>query len=531
MGIVFKTDTEYVYIVGLDEGNFTYGTQNCVTYIKNASNVTFDNSSDGCQNMTNWYSFITTNSVDFSSAEFPAFNYCLTYRDTEGEGGTWYLPSKEELSTIQSNITTINNTLQSQNATTLATSYFYWSSTYTSAGKAYIMRMSSGTQDENSLDTSCYVRPCKRIKLSDGSSDVLIRGLDVETAGEAISNIYTAGEHYIKLDSFVTADQLETIKAAIENNNNLTFDDTDPDESSTIYLDLSSTQIQELRPQTFYRLTSLKGITLPSTIETIDASAFQGCINLTKFVVPADNQYFTVDDAILLNKAGNKLISYPSATKDYTIPENITSLAEYAFGDATNLESVTIHANLTDIPSNAFYGAWSLKTFTVNSSNSKYTTDETFEILLSNDKTELISWPYAYEDITIPDSVTKIADYALAETGITSVVLNNVEEIGEYAFYCCLGYDNTKFTKLTIPSSVTKIGKYAFYECEYLEKVEFADSINWTVKDDEGQTESVTVTNFNVNNLIYASDDVVAKGFADYTWIKDSSSTSGGGNS
>lgn len=529
MGIVFKTDTEYVYIVGLDEGNFTYGTQNCVTYIKNASNVTFDNSSDGCQNMTNWYSFITTNSVDFSSAEFPAFNYCLTYRDTEGEGGTWYLPSKEELSTIQSNITTINNTLQSQNATTLATSYSYWSSTYTSAGKAYIMRMSSGTQDENSLDTSCYVRPCKRIKLSDGSSDVLIRGLDVETAGEAISNIYTAGEHYIKLDSFVTADQLETIKAAIENNNNLTFDDTDPDESSTIYLDLSSTQIQELRPQTFYRLTSLKGITLPSTIETIDASAFQGCINLTKFVVPADNQYFTVDDAILLNKAGNKLISYPSATKDYTIPENITSLAEYAFGDATNLESVTIHANLTDIPSNAFYGAWSLKTFTVNSSNSKYTTDETFEILLSNDKTELISWPYAYEDITIPDSVTKIADYALAETGITSVVLNNVEEIGEYAFYCCLGYDNTKFTKLTIPSSVTKIGKYAFYECEYLEKVEFADSINWTVKDDEGQTESVTVTNFNVNNLIYASDDVVAKGFADYTWIKDSSSTSGGG--
>ena len=60
-----------------------------------------------------------------------------------------------------------------------------------------------------------------------------------------------------------------------------------------------------------------------------------------------------------------------------------------------------------------------------------------------------------------------------------------------------------------------------------MEEVEFADSINWTVKNDEGQTESVTVTNFDVNNLIYASDDDTFC-YADYTWIKDSSSTSGG---
>lgn len=208
MGVVFKTDTEYVYIVGLDEGNFTYGTQNCVTYIENASNVTFNNSSDGCQNMTNWYDFITTNSDDFSSAEFPAFNYCLTYRDTEGEAGTWYLPASQELSIIQSNIATLNSTLTSQNATTLATSYSYWSSTYTSAGKAYIRRMSSGTQDENSLSTPCYVRPCKKIKIIDGSSEVLIGGLDTADAVSVISNI-SADEHYIKLASSVIADNLE----------------------------------------------------------------------------------------------------------------------------------------------------------------------------------------------------------------------------------------------------------------------------------------------------------------------------------
>ena len=119
--------------------------------------------------------------------------------------------------------------------------------------------------------------------------------------------------------------------------------------------------------------------------------------------------------------------------------------------------------------------------------------------------------------------VIKIADYALSMSYITSVNLNNVVEIGDFAFYY------TDIKTLTIPSSVTKIGKYAFYECNYLTSVEFKDTNNnWTVKNDGEQTESVTVTNFNVHNLIYASDGDVVQGFADYTWIKDSSSTSGG---
>ena len=538
MGVVFKTDTEYVYIIGLEEQQLVYGTTNCVTQIEsNEPTNIFNNVYDGCQNMTNWYDFITTNSEDFSSAEFPAFNYCLTYRDTEGEAGTWYLPSSQELSMIQSNIATLNSTLENQDSTQIGTDSQYWSSTYVGDRQANVVGMSSGSTSQNTISTNHYVRPCKRIIIADGSSDVLIYGLDVDTACTAISNIYTKGEHYIKLASNVTADKLENdiYKKLNENLSKNKLLDSDGNPTAFVYLDLSSTQITELLAETFWRLKNLSGVILPSTIDTIDSSAFQGCINLTKFVVPADNQYFTVDDAkpaILLSKNQSKLISYPSATGEYIIPDNITSLAEYAFGDATNLTSVEIHANLTNIPSNAFYGACFPKTFTVNSSNPKYTTDETLEILLSTDESELISWPYAYEGITIPDSVTKIADYALAETGITSVVLNNVEEIGDYAFYSCLGYQNTDFTSLTIPSSVTKIGKYAFYECNYLTSVEFADTNNnWTVKNDEGLTASVTVTNFNVNNLIYASDDDVAQGFADYTWIKDSSSTSGGGNS
>ena len=416
------------------------------------------------------------------------------------------MPASQELSIIKSNIATLNKTLQNQDSTEIGTNSQYWSSTYVSEGNAYIILTYSGSTSEYTLSTPCYVRPCKRINITDGSSDVLIKGLNVDTACTAISNIYTEGEHYIKLDSNVIADDLEK-DIYIKLNENLSKNkllDSDGNPTAFVYLDLSSTQITELPAETFWRLKNLSGVILPSTIQTIDASSFQGCINLTKFVVPADNPYFTVDEskpAILLSKNKSKLISYPSASEGYTIPENITSLAEYAFGDATNLTSVTIHANLTDIPSNAFYGAWFLETFTVNSSNSKYTTDGTYQILLSKDKTELISWPYACDDITIPDSVTKIADYALAETVIPSVNLNNVQEIG----------------------------KYAFYGCKDLTSVEFADTNGWSVVNDEGEKKSIEVTNSTVTNLTYASDDYDAQGYADYTWIKDSSSTSGGG--
>ncbi|MBE6347967.1 MAG: hypothetical protein E7064_03355 [Spirochaetaceae bacterium] len=164
-----------------------------------------------------------------------------------------------------------------------------------------------------------------------------------------------------------------------------------------------------------------------------------------------------------------------------------------------------------------------LNKFVVSADNQYFKVDDGGEILLSKDGKELISWPYACENITIPDSVTKISDYALSMSYITSVDLNYVVEIGDFAFYY------TDIEKLTIPSSVTKIGKYAFYSCEKLTSVEFADTNGWSAVNDAGLTESVTVTDFDKNNLIYASDDEAAKGYADYTWIKDSSSTSGGG--
>lgn len=65
------------------------------------------------------------------------------------------------------------------------------------------------------------------------------------------------------------------------------------------------------------------------------------------------------------------------------------------------------------------------------------------------------------QSIEIPDSVTRIEDYAFNGSGICSIVIpNSVTSIGDYAFSWC-----KNLRSITIPESVTSIGNYAFDDC------------------------------------------------------------------
>lgn len=96
------------------------------------------------------------------------------------------------------------------------------------------------------------------------------------------------------------------------------------------------------------------------------------------------------------------------------------------------------------------------------------------EITIPNECTTLRNYAfYSFTNLikaTLPDTMTKISDYAFRGcSGLKYVnIPNSATTIRQYAFYGCTG-----LTKMTIPSGVTSLGSYAFYNCTGITDIYF----------------------------------------------------------
>ncbi len=98
---------------------------------------------------------------------------------------------------------------------------------------------------------------------------------------------------------------------------------------------------------------SLKSVTIPVTVTTIDSDAFADCISLTSVHIPSGvtyadttafsgctslaaidvdeaNQKYSSQDGVLLTKTGKALICYPlgKADAEYTVPDTVETIVE-----------------------------------------------------------------------------------------------------------------------------------------------------------------------------------------------------------
>ena len=254
----------------------------------------------------------------------------------------------------------------------------------------------------------------------------------------------------------------------------------------------------------------------------------------TQLTLPNDRTYGIYRYAFYINN-GNELTSV-------TIPNNVTSIGDYAFYSCRMLTSIAIPNSVTSIGNNAFDGCYklievyncsdlditigsrehgyvgynALNVYTPASGSSNLSTtndgyvfyaDDSVtylmgyvgthtQLTLPNDRTYDI-YRYAFYNrndltsVTIPNGVTSIGNYAFSYcTSLTSVTFgDSVTSIGEDAFRGC-----SSLTSVTFGNSVTSIGSYAFTGCSSLTSVTFKNRNGWWCSTSSTATSGTSIT-------------------------------------
>ncbi len=223
---------------------------------------------------------------------------------------------------------------------------------------------------------------------------------------------------------------------------------------------------------------NLESITIGSSVKSIGEDAFYGCNKLVKAEYASIESLCQIvfDDSygggyshpflqsymnnyhqtlhLFINGSEVRTLEIPNSVTSINaktfygcngllsvkIPGTVTSIGYSAFMDCTNL-SVTIPNSVTSIESRAFYG---VKNINYADYNGVKIDDNGF-IYADAAKTQLIRYLGTATNITVPNSVTSIA---------------------EGAFLNCSG-----LTSVTIPNPVTSIAKGAFNGCSSLESI------------------------------------------------------------
>ena len=303
----------------------------------------------------------------------------------------------------------------------------------------------------------------------------------------------------------------------------------------------------------------LQMVQIPTTIQTIGAYSFSGCIGMQGTFNKIDN----------VSSLG--IYAFDGCTEltgEVIIPNGISSIGQGIFRN-TKIERLVIHDNVTSIDRNAFNGCSNLKELTMpislNASNCDSfvgcTGLEKVTITKGNGKSidygdysgnsyyyGKLPWYLSSQnnnvEITLEEGITRIGNFmftnckkvqmikfplSLKEIGSYSFSgcagmqgeinsIENVTSIGEFAFDGCtqlngkvivpngvlsIGqgtFRNTKIEKLIIHDNVTSLGRNAFNGCSNLKELTIPISLNASIYDIFSKCSGLTKVIFTKGN-------------------------------
>ncbi len=143
--------------------------------------------------------------------------------------------------------------------------------------------------------------------------------------------------------------------------------------------------VTKIGNRAFFNCVKLSNLTLPSKLESLGNSSFDGYSgsviipastthigtaalpSASAIYVDSGNETYKAEDGILFTKDGKTLIQYPGAkqTTEYTVPDSVTELGQYAFYINDNIENVTIASGVSKIANYNFRKCNNLKSVTV----------------------------------------------------------------------------------------------------------------------------------------------------------------------
>lgn len=207
--------------------------------------------------------------------------------------------------------------------------------------------------------------------------------------------------------------------------------------------------VVEVGLNAFQNQSSLTSVSIPETVTTLADYSFAGCIGLTNITIP---------DSVTL--IGSHAFDGCAGLTAIDLGGGVTSIGFGAFQGCINLTGANIPDSVTNLGGNAFFNCPGLQAITIGSGVTS------IGVATFQGCTGLIT-------IDIPDQVTSLGNFAFFGcTALANVSLGDgVSGIGQGAFQFCDGLH-----RITIPSSVTTISGFAFAGNDSLDEIYFLGS-------------------------------------------------------
>ena len=235
---------------------------------------------------------------------------------------------------------------------------------------------------------------------------------------------------------------------------------------------------------------SVKTVSLPLTLSSIGASAFQDCKNLTGIVLPdalkdVKDYTFAYCSNLKTLSLGNQTVTigtrafHETAIETLTIPQTTTTIGEYAFSSIAALKTITINDAPVTILAYAFQDCQNLenlnlgnKIIKISGTINQFGVSGTQGAFSNCTNLTTVTLPSSLQvldkgafegckklrDVTLPQSLTAILPYVFANCAIEHIDFpQTLTEIGEGAFSSCPIRD------IIFPSELRSIGNTAFY--------------------------------------------------------------------